>query len=84
MASRFLQTADCPVSEPIVRPALRLVEKAPAAKAMPPAWMIAPPFRDEEPLASAYVRQRSEQMMAASAVADTAPYRSIREVPRFS
>ncbi|WP_238147073.1 hypothetical protein [Rhizorhabdus dicambivorans] len=54
---------------------MRIIE---TPRPQPPAWMIAPSFREiEEPISA-----RAPQ--AAGSASQTAPYRSVREVPRFS
>ena len=57
----------------LVGMAMRIIESRPA----PPAWMVAPNFRTPE---TAALREPA----AARSAAGTGPYRSVREVPRFS
>jgi len=71
MTSQWVKDAENLPFDALVQLALRIADEP---KPMPPAWLIAPSFRiegDEGPVAGAQVPP-----------AGTAPYRSIREVPR--
>lgn len=78
------------------RPVLRLVEPAPKPRMAPPPWMLAPPIPAEInslgvnepqqpylPIAVSSLLPVSSVAPVAAAVADVAPYRNIREVPRL-
>lgn len=75
MATRAWDSGEYEAVEPVVRPMLRLVETPAEPKPMPPAWLIAPPFRSEPAIS---VREPQ----AACTPAPEGPYRTIREVPR--
>jgi hypothetical protein len=62
----------------MMRPALRLAETPSEQKPMPPAWLIAPPFRIE-PSTSVHEPQAAYRP---TPTAPEGPYRTIREVPR--
>lgn len=61
--------------EGLVGMAMRIMD---TPRPTPPAWMIAPNFRTEEPVS---VREPQAEYDAAS-IGETTPYRTIREVPR--
>lgn len=86
MVHQVLELGDFPLVETRQRPALRLVEPASQPKLAPPSWMMAPPIPAEIALISVNEPQQPYLAIpivpAAPMVADTAPYRSIREVPR--
>ena len=63
---------------PAALPALRLVETPPEAKPMPPAWLIAPPFRPE-PAMSVHEPQAIYRPQPGT---PDGPYQNIRQVPR--
>ena len=79
MATRAWDFSEYAAIEPAVRPMLRLVESTPAGKPMPPAWLVAPPFR-AEPAVS--VREPQAAYRPTPASPEEGPYRTIREVPR--
>lgn len=56
------------------------MEKVETSRPKPPAWMIAPNFRRDEPLAL----REPRAVYRAGAGEEIGPYRSVREVPRFS
>ena len=81
MATRAWDFSEYAAIEPAVpaaRPALRLVEPAPDPKPMPPAWLIAPPFRPE----LAVSVHEPQAAYRPEPGAPDGPYRNIRQVPR--
>ncbi len=83
MASQALDIGDFTVIEPAVEaapPALRLVEKAPEARRAPPSWLIAPPLAAAELMNC--VRENQAQYQVIVEPVSSAPYQSVREVPR--
>ena len=93
MATRFQEFGDHPQVEAAARPVLRLVEKVPQPRMAPPAWMMAPPIPAEiglvrvnepqQPYLAIPVAPSAYAVPAAPTGADTAPYRSVRQVPRL-
>ena len=79
MATRAWDFSEYAAAAPVARPVLRLVESAPPARPMPPAWLVAPPFRGE-PSFSVHERQAPYHPIPASP--NDGPYRTVREVPR--
>lgn len=69
---RVIEPAPAPATTPVA-------EAAPAAKLIPPAWMVAPPFRIE---AMVSVQEPQAHYHAVPVPSEGAPYRSVREVPR--
>lgn len=61
----------------LVGMAVRIIE---TPRPKPPAWMIAPKFRAEDCVT---VREPQTAYHAGAPAGEMAPYRSIREVPRF-
>lgn len=78
MTAEMWDRAETLSLDALVGMAMKIIE---TPRPTPPAWMIAPNFRAAEPVA---VREPQTAYVAAAPADATAPYRSIREVPRFS
>lgn len=78
MTAQMWDRAESISFDALVGMAMKIIE---TPRPQPPAWMIAPNFRAEEPLA---VREEQAPYRSAPASTDTAPYRSVRDVPRFA
>lgn len=79
MATRLQDLVEYGTVEPIVRPALRLVDARLTPKPMPPAWMVAPAFRVD-----AEINALEPQAVRHSAAVplNAGPFQSVRQVPR--
>lgn len=75
MTMPMMNQADALSFEGLVGMAMRIID---APRPTPPAWMIAPNFRSDEPVS---VREPQADYRAAP-TGDNTPYRSVREVPR--
>jgi len=82
---RLVEPVRAPVAAPVSAPgsreavAVAAPVPAPANKLLPPAWMVAPPFRAEPALS---VHEQQAACRSAPAPAADTPYRTVREAPR--
>ncbi len=78
MTAQMWDRAESLSFDALVGMAMEIIE---TPRPKPPAWMIAPNFRADDPVA---VREPQAAYHIGAPVGETAPYRSIREVPRFA
>ena len=74
MTAQMWDRAESVSFDALVGLAMKIIE---TPRPQPPAWMIAPNFREENPRPIVVQRETAP-------AEDLTPYRSIRDVPRFS